>query len=227
MFKTTRLEVSSLKDKEIILTELTAREAMELNLLSNAIPIFQFVYNVLAKISNLDEEDFKKIIVQDAIALLVYYKATFDKNKSIGETEDEELLPTDFLRDDKEEVDPKTTVEIAGKKFTPYLLLHKAIEAEKMAIKVNGTELAYLSLYTFGACYVGNVKDGVRLVLNSSAIDIKEGLEALNTLIGMVGGVSIGFPLFNGRRRFHIIAKKEVRAYALPFQDTDFCKFGF
>lgn len=231
MFRSTELEVESI-ETPIVLTEQSTREGMELDLLSKAIPVFQFIYIVLSKISDLSEKDLEKIIVQDAVALLLYYKATFDGNKVIGDTIDGELLPTDFSVRKESEIEKDVTIEINGKNFTPFLTLKRAVEAEKMALGVNGNELAYLSLYTFGACYVGSVKEGVNHVLHhTSSIEAQKQLDALNEALGKVSSIHIGFPKFQGRRRFNIIAhkesEKEVRAYALPFQETDFYRFGF
>jgi hypothetical protein len=204
---------------------------MELGLLSKAIPVFQFIYNVMIKITNLEQKDLEKITVQDAVSLMIYYKATFENNIAIGEIEDGDLLATDFIIERKKQVDKKEVVKIKGKNFSPFLVLSKAIEAEKMALAVNGNELAYLSLYAFGACYVGRVRDGVNHILNTPDLDIQQGLNQLNEMIGRVGAIRIGFPKFKGRRRFSIIAQKsdgeEVRAYALPFQDTHFYDYGF
>ena len=162
MFKTTELEINSL-DTPVVLTELTPRQAMEIGILSKAIPVFQFIYTVMQKISNLNQENLEKITVQDAVSLMIYYKATFEDNVEIGK----DLLATDFIVREKEEIEKDETVSIVGKSFTPFLILSKAIEAEKMALSVNGNELAYLSLYAFGACYVGKVREGVNHLLHN------------------------------------------------------------
>ena len=84
MFRITDLEIDSI-DREITLTELTPRQAMELDILAKAMPVFQFIYNAISKISDLTAKELEKITMQDSVGLMIYYKATlFKYNPCIG-----------------------------------------------------------------------------------------------------------------------------------------------
>ncbi len=217
--KTDSIEIQSLPNTDVVLTCLTLMESISLQ--QERSSYFGFIYTALNKISNLDEKQLGQITIQDAIALLVYYRMYFWDDTDI--TEEPVLKPSDFIDKYNKEMKKDTTITIKEYRFTPFITLKKAIEAENFCNSYG--DIQNLRFYVLGAGCTKTLKDGVdtmkALQANSEDIGL---LKQYDALIGELSNITLS--LTHDSNKIAIIAEHGGERIALPFQGSLFTSFG-
>lgn len=75
MKKTVPITLASLPNNEVVLTCLTVKETEEI--LAYKDSYFQYIFEILDKVSNLARKDIEKLYLGEAFALLIYYRMYF------------------------------------------------------------------------------------------------------------------------------------------------------
>jgi len=182
-------------DRHIKYTQLTVEEAKDLWFVKwDNTYLFAMIKIALTQITDLTEDEFKKLTIQEAITLLFYYRLKlFPTDKMDGNNN----LPADYSKKLKNSLTDRTkTISVNGKSFTPFIPLDRAIEAEAHAIDSGrGHDVVYFLL---GAGFIsGGYAEGALHILNSPMdANTKSDLIAYNELIRQVSNINLS--IYNG-----------------------------
>ena len=217
--KTDSIELQSLPKVEVVLSCLTLMEAISLQQEKSS--YFGFIRKSLYEISNLDDRQLDEISIQDAISLLVYYRMYFWDDMDI--TESPVLKPSDFIGSFNQEVKKDVYITIKNYRFTPYITLKKAIDAETYCNTMG--DIKNLRFYILGAGCIKTLKDGVDTIksLNADSKDIGL-LKQYDALVGELSNVVLS--LTDSSNKISIICEQGGGLVALPFQGSLFTSFG-
>ena len=217
--KTNSIEIQSLPNTDVVLKCLTLMDSISLQ--QKRTSYFGFIREVLVEISNLDDRQLDRITIQDAIGLLVYYRMYFWDDMDI--TEDPVLGPSDFIGTYNKEINKDITISIREYRFTPFITLKKAIDAENFCNTYGDIE--NLRFYIMGAGCTKNLKDGVdtikSLMANSKDIGL---IKQYDVLIGELSNITLS--LMHSSNKIAIVAEQGGEPIALPFQGSLFTSFG-
>lgn len=217
--KTDNIELQSLPNVDVVLHCLTLVESISLQQEKSS--YFGFIGKVLDQVSNLDRNQIDKITIQDAVSILVYYRMFFWSDMDISESP--KLAPSDFIGEYGKDVNKDTHINIGDYRFSPFISLKKAIEAETYCNTLG--DIKNLRFYIMGAGCTKSLKDGVdtikALMANSEDIGL---LKEYDALIGEPSNIKLS--LVDGSNRIAILSEHGGGLIALPFQASLFTSFG-
>ena len=217
--KTDSILLQSLPNSEVILSCLTLMDAISLQQEKSS--YFGFIRKAIYEISNLDDRQLDEISIQDAISLLVYYRMYFWGDMDI--TESPVLKPSDFIGSFNKEIDKDVFINIGEYRFTPYIKLKQAIDAEVYCNTMG--DIKNLRFYILGAGCTKTLKDGVDTMklLNADSEDIGL-LKQYDILIGELSNITLS--LTDSSNKISIVCEQGGGFVALPFQGSLFTSFG-
>ncbi len=218
--KSEALEIQSLPNVDVILECLTLIQSIELQQQKSS--YFGFIHKALSEITNLDPAQLERITIQDAIALLVYYRMYFWDDMDI--TESPILKPSDFIgKYDKEQNKDSKYITINNYRFSPFITLKSAIEAENYCTSMG--DISNLRFYIMGAGCTKTLKDGVDSI--TSLMATSEDIGLLKQYDAMIEEVSnIRLCLTHSSNKISIVCENGGELIALPFQGSLFLSFG-
>ena len=177
-------------DRDINYKELTVGEADTLWFVkwNNTTP-FAMLKVALEEITDLTEDEFRIITLQEALTLLFYYRLKLYGDEPIDGFGN---LPKDYTKKLNDSLtDKKTIITVNKQDFTPFIPFNRAIEDEKYALDTNRShELRYFIL---GAGYIsGSVVDGGLHIINSpKSNELRSELVAYNELVKQVSNINL------------------------------------
>jgi len=182
-------------DRDINYKELTTGEADTLWFVKwNDVSPFAMLKVALEEITDLTEDEFGIITLQEALTLLFYYRLKLYGDEPIDGFGN---LPKDYTKKLNDSLtDKKTTITINKQDFTPFIPFSRAIEAEKYAIDTNRShELRYFIL---GAGFVNgsSVDGGLHIINSPKNNELRSELIAYNELIKQVSNINLS--VYNG-----------------------------
>lgn len=215
------IELSSAEGVDVVLNCLTVEKAE--SLLSKKNRYFQYIFDILKEVSNLGDQQLKKLSIQDSISLLVYYRMYFwdDAEVATG-ANGKPISPSDFIR--AEEDSGKKQYFKVGNKYTfsPIITLGDAISAEKLALQ-SGDYKGNLRRYIIAAGCTKGIEAGLE-TLN----DLEANAETLgqyiryNEALSKVSPVQVDFMHKDGAI---MIVTQGGEPTALPFRGSIFFTF--
>ncbi|MGW8169638.1 MAG: hypothetical protein ACWGHH_06505 [Sulfurovaceae bacterium] len=216
MRKTNEITLQSI-EKTISLRCLTVKEVGNLTTLKDG--FFSVIKEVLQKISQLKDADFNRITMQDAVALVVYYRAFFWDNYEVSD--DPILYPSDFIST-KENIELNKTYRVQELEYRANISLNRAIQAEDFA-RASG-DIKNLRYYLMGAGYIGELKDGVDAILGAYADALMLGeLIEYNEAIKSISPITLD--LLDSSEKIVLLANGGSSLVALPFRSSRFFSF--
>jgi len=220
MRKTDSIKIQSLPKEEVRLTCLTLVESV--NLMQERSSYFGFIKLVLLKISNLDNVQVENMTIQDAIALIVYYRMYFWDDEII--TESPALCPSDFIGGYDDEIKrDELFIRIGDYRFTPFITVKKAIEAELFC--QSSGDIKNLRFYILGSGCTKTIKDGVDTIMSLMANSKDIGLlKQYDSLVGELSNITLTLTHDSGK--ISIISENGGEPIALPFQGSLLLSFG-
>ncbi|NOR58049.1 MAG: hypothetical protein GQ474_05950 [Sulfurimonas sp.] len=220
MNKTQAIKLQSLGEHDVFLHRLTLVESISLSRQKDS--YFGFLQRVVTEISTLDPMQIERMTIQDAIALTVYYRMYFWNDMSI--TEGESLSPSNFIGAYSDELkEDSFIINIGEYRFSPFISLRDAIDAERYALSVG--DIDNIRFYIMGAgCTRKGYKDGVDTLL--SLMDGTDDVGLLLQYDKMISEISnINLTFMQGEGKISILTQGG-EPMALPFWGSRFFSFG-
>lgn len=225
MKQTVPIALASLPNQEVVLTCLTVKETEEI--LAYQDSYFQYIFEILDKVSNLARKDIEKLYLGEAFALLIYYRMYFWDDIPIasvdGENGEVDLLPSDFIGGE-EGIDAGTEYKIGEYKFTPFITLNKAITAERMALRNPQTASKHLKTYVLASGCTKSLQHGIKAIEEAHVTpDTLGALKSLSDDVGRLSSCTID--LLSSDGKINVVANKGGELYALGFRGSQFFSF--
>lgn len=207
--------ITSLKDYQVVMRQLSVGESLEIAHYGRRNHKFLTIREFLNVSSNLGEEELKLISLQDAIALVVYYRMNFWNEVKLSS--DVELKASDFIRAMPQPilkyVDFETNEEATLRCYTE-VKLDLAISAYNECVYKG--DLDKFGIYLMGASSSIGAKIGANILLNLPLDTDIQG-KMTDWVLGFSSHSQVKLTIEDTKDILMISNPKGADSYSLPF----------